>query len=147
MITVQLLGGMGNQLFQFALALALRARGYQVRLDKTRLAEGNPHPCIREYSLDVFNAGPFGVPEGDQIREKSLRYDPKFLSPPDPAVMSGYWQSEKYFKDHEDYVRAARGMAIERALPPAGRKVASVDVLAVAAFRASRRALTARIRS
>ncbi len=47
----------------------------------------------------------------------------------------------------QDYVRATRGMAIERALPPAGRKVASVDVLAVAAFRASRRALTARIRS
>ena len=107
MITVQLLGGMGNQMFQCAFAQALQAKGYAVQLDKSMLITGNPHPPIREYSLDAFGEIPFGNPEGDTIRERSSRYSPENLSPRDPSTMLGYWQSEKYFKDIENEVRTS----------------------------------------
>ncbi len=52
MITVKLLGGLGNQMFQAAYALALESKGYAVHLDRSALVEGTH----REYSLDYFGA-------------------------------------------------------------------------------------------
>ena len=88
------MGGMGNQMFQAAYALALKHRGYSVQFDKSMMVEGTH----REYSLDYFGTIAFGVPEGPQIYEKSLRYDPANLFPTDPCTMVGYWQTEKYFQ-------------------------------------------------
>ena len=101
MITVKLLGGMGNQLFQLAFSMALELRGYKTQLNRDSLVEGTH----REYSLEHFGYFPMGAPQGPNISEKSLRFNEAYLNPPDPCTMYGYWQSEKYFKDIEGKVR------------------------------------------
>lgn len=111
MITVKLLGGLGNQLFQYAYAAQLAYKGYVVRLNKDSLVEGTH----REYSLDFLGGEmPFGDVEGPRISESSMRFDEKYLSPDDPSTMVGYWQTEKYFKGIQDVLRDG----IQRALWP-----------------------------
>ena len=101
MITVKLLGGLGNQLFQWAYASALSSRGYEVRLNKDSLVE-NTH---REYSLGFLGSQPFGDADNPRLSEGSMRFDEQYLNPPIPATMFGYWQTEKYFKPIEKFVR------------------------------------------
>jgi hypothetical protein len=102
MITVKLLGGMGNQMFQMAFGLALKKRGYQVQFDKSALVE-RTH---REYSLGIFADLPFGCVD-KCIYEKRMLFNPEYLSPPDSVMMVGYWQTEKYFEDIAQDVRDA----------------------------------------
>ena len=106
MITVKLRGGLGNQMFQNAYGMALEKRGYQVTYDRTALGTGH-----REYSLAKFGA--FGAtPSGDTgpiLSENGLQFNIDNLRPPDPAVMVGYWQTEKYFEDIKDAVRKRFG--------------------------------------
>lgn len=99
MITVKLQGGMGNQMFQAAYAMALEHRGYTVQLCNSGLA------VPREYSLGVFGDLTCGAPTGLRVVEAGLPFDEKYLRPQDPSTMVGYWQTEKYFKDIEDYIR------------------------------------------
>jgi hypothetical protein len=108
MITVKLMGGLGNQMFQYAYGLALKERGYEVQYDRSKLIEGT----IREYSLGHFgieavnNGGPH---EGAQseIYEGNLNYKASYLEPYDPSTLIGYWQTEKYFSDIAAKVRKA----------------------------------------
>jgi len=94
MITVKLLGGLGNQMFQRAYGLALESRGYEVGYDKSSLIEGTH----REYSLGAFHD--YILPskgEGPEFHETPFSQD--MLNPPNPSIAVGYWQSEKYFQD------------------------------------------------
>lgn len=100
MVTVKLLGGLGNQLFQFAYGLALKAKGYEVQFDKDALIE-RTH---REYSLDGFDVR-LGDEGGPRITEQSLKFNSEYLRPKDSATMVGYWQTEKYFEDIAPQVR------------------------------------------
>ena len=98
MITIQLLGGMSNQMFQAAYGLALANRGYQVAFSKEHLMqEGH-----KVYSLDLFKIGKSIKFEKDpnvvQISEQGMPFNPELLKPPDPSVIFGYFQSEKYLE-------------------------------------------------
>lgn len=128
MIIIRMTGGLGNQMFQYALYLKLCSMGREVKFDD-----------ITEYELD--NARPvmlwaFGLtyPRADQeeinkitdgflklshrirrklfgrksleYQEKNCNYDPQVLQR-DPAYLTGYFQSEKYFMDVEEQVRRA----------------------------------------
>ncbi len=128
MIIIRMTGGLGNQMFQYALYLKLCSMGREVKFDD-----------ITEYELD--NARPvmlwaFGLtyPRADQeeinkitdgflnlshrirrklfgrksleYEEKNCNYDPQVLQR-DPAYLTGYFQSEKYFMDVEEQVRRA----------------------------------------
>lgn len=127
MITVKLLGGLGNQLFQYAYAAQLAHRGYEVRLNKDSLVEGTH----REYSLGFLGGNmPFGDPVGPRVSESSMRFDEKYLSPEDPSTMFGYWQTEKYFYKIEDILRDG----IQRALWP--QKTTLISDAFAAAYRA-----------
>ena len=101
MITVKLLGGLGNQMFQAAYALALEERGHEVQLDKSSLIEGTH----REYSLGYFGITADGVSNGRAIYEGDMRYNPAYLEPPPNATVVGYWQTEKYFSHIANKVR------------------------------------------
>ncbi len=99
MITVKLQGGMGNQLFQYAYGANLADRGYHVQFDKQSLGS----TYWRDYSLGFLNA-PTGIaePRTTIVPEGGMPFNPEHLAPPDPSIMYGYWQTEKYFpKDHE----------------------------------------------
>ena len=102
MITVKLLGGMGNQLFQKAFGLALMHRGYKIQFDLSSLVEGTH----REYSLNPFGQLPVGTPEFPVITEANLAFNPSYLMPPETCTMLGYWQSEKYFLPIADKIRS-----------------------------------------
>ena len=113
MIVVQLIGGLGNQLFQYAFAKNLAARsGVPFKLDITPFEAYKLHA----YSLDALNiSAEIATPseinraKGSRIlrllgrapwvHEKVFSFDEKHLAPVRRAYVVGYWQSEKYFKD------------------------------------------------
>ena len=51
MVIVQLSGGLGNQMFEYALYLSLKARGKEVKIDDITCYEG---PDSRPKQLEVF---------------------------------------------------------------------------------------------
>lgn len=97
-VTVKLMGGLGNQLFQRAFGDSLCSRCYNVRYDKSALIEGTH----REYSLGYFgdpissDRQDFVVGAPPFVIEKSLAFDESYLEPPDGSTLVGYWQNEKY---------------------------------------------------
>ena len=113
MITVRLLGGLGNQLFQFAYGAALVSRGYDVQFDKASLVEGTH----REYSLGFLGDVPLGKQAEPIVYENAMRYQAENLAPEDPSTLVGYWQSEKNFKDIEYTIRQGIRTALENMQP------------------------------
>ena len=127
MITVKLRGGLGNQLFQFALgrSLALRRNtglGFDLSWFGNELAIDTPRPyALEPYDLDVSLDGadhPSSRPDPKTrigrllasrdarlIKQRGHGYDPAVMSAPDGCLLDGYWQSEKYFVDAAPTVR------------------------------------------
>jgi len=134
MIVVRLMGGLGNQMFQYALGrrLALK-RNVPLILDLTWFGVQKK----RMYELGQFNiqaqiANPFVIEQispfshhnlvrggycwiannlpfcdGHIFREqKDGNFDPKVFESKNLCFLEGYWQSEKYFKPIEDQIRA-----------------------------------------
>lgn len=105
-ITLKLLGGAGNQLFIWAFGQALEARGHKVVFDRSLL---DASEC-RSYLLPQFGIhAEEGNGGGVELDENSLRYNPAcLLRPPDvDCVLTGYWQSEKYWAGIEQKIRWA----------------------------------------
>lgn len=118
MITVGLKGGLGNQLFQYALGRRL-SLDYDCPLiiDARALA----HDPLRNYALNQFQipsrlAKPLSYPLSglasrlnflykrlpwiqrlNVVNEKSFAFDPQILECGDRVYLNGYWQSERYF--------------------------------------------------
>ena len=123
-IVVALEGGLGNQMFQYAAgrALSLRA-GTTLALDlRPLLRQGQ-----RAYGLGAFSLGEVsliteGVPPartgkirqwlrkltgGEQtFREAGFFYDEGIRAVNPPARLEGYFQSERYFEDVAEVIRA-----------------------------------------
>jgi hypothetical protein len=129
MIVVQVIGGLGNQMFQYALGrhLAIKTREELV-LDLT----GFEQYALHAYSLNHLNiAGRAATKEEvasfvklkpkkgrrhflynffvanphRYALEKYYHFDPSILSRKGSMYLEGYWQSEKYFKDIEESIR------------------------------------------
>lgn len=128
-ITVRLIGGLGNQLFQYAAARALALRhGAQVKLDLS----GFESYGLRRYELDSYSiVASIATPEelatigmsapptsflgrllgrlrpqpALHYREPHFHYDPELARQTLPIFMDGYWQSERYFADAADVIR------------------------------------------
>lgn len=132
MIVMKLIGGLGNQMFQYALGRNLaRIKQTELKLDITGFETYKLHT----YGLSHFNiteniatdaeisrltkhAAKKGkiwrlrnylfVDESIYIREKrsmEFKFDPTIMNIGDIAYLDGYWQNEKYFKDIEDIIR------------------------------------------
>ena len=128
LVIIQLSGGMGNQMFQYALYLQLKALGKNVKIDDKTEYEGRNARPIR---LSVFDAK-YDIPTEIEMKcltdsyldlaskirrkltgrktaaymEKSQLFDSKVLEM-DRAYFIGWWQSEKYFADIKEKVREA----------------------------------------
>src|SRR5207245_9421471 len=134
-VVVRLLGGLGNQMFQYAAARRLAlAHNVPLKLDISWFG----HAADLAYALHALNIQEaFATPEEvGELRGPSTRGIPRVLfrlrrrfqigydwtwihertlSPADPRVfhagartyLDGYWQSEKYFSDVADKIGRA----------------------------------------
>lgn len=123
MIVTRLEGGLGHQLFQYAAGRRLaRARGVPLFVDRSSVDLGG-----RPYGLGPFHINAQQAPPearagfeattvtGRLIRrlrgrrlvpERSPRFDPAILDLPGHVYLHGHWQSEQYFADAADTIRA-----------------------------------------
>jgi hypothetical protein len=137
-IAVVLRGGLGNQLFQCALALELASRGRDVVLDVRRVC-ADRGVAIREVCPDMrlsrwpsLGLGkrryiPRGLtPLGFRtVEEPSLRFWANVLSPdlPRRVLLHGYWQSPLYFSSVRDDIRRRISSAAHACLTTQGREL------------------------
>ena len=122
MVISTLIGGLGNQMFQYAAGRALALRhGTVVRLDLGWLENPPAQLTPRRYELDCFRleaelASVYPRTTRERIREllgrsprvwreEMFRFDPRVLELPDNVRLIGYWVSERYFADHAAQIR------------------------------------------
>jgi hypothetical protein len=146
MIIVRLKGGLGNQMFQYALGRALQhRRGDELRLDVTYLLGSSVFKwdVPRSYDLDVFQLqsafsyvprllrrASWTLDEAEAVpkrqtfvEEKEFGFHPGILDLTEPNLyLDGYWQSESYFAEIQREIRAA--FQFRMPLSPAGRQMA-----------------------
>ena len=125
MIIVKLKGGLGNQLFQYAVARQIaNMHGAVLKIDTS---------FFETYELHTYSMWPYNIKENlalpeevnaltnqkmgvtnriirkalhippklpqSYIKEKYFQFDSDILNLPDDVYLDGYWQSEKYFAD------------------------------------------------
>lgn len=124
MIIIKLIGGLGNQLFQYSLGKKLSIKNNDMlKLDLSDFTKDNP----RSYSLGHFNIIENFATDKDVnkikktgalkvfdklksyykrpvIKYKGYDFDPNILKLSGSFYLDGYWQSEKYFKDIENII-------------------------------------------
>lgn len=131
MIIVKLIGGLGNQMFQYALGRSISLRHnidfkldispfetytlHRYGLSNFQIVEkiasskdvvgiiGNKK--IRgflEFTKKISNKNNFISP---YIKEENLNFNPEIFSISHDVYLDGFWQSEKYFKDIESTIR------------------------------------------
>lgn len=109
MIVSQLMGGLGNQMFQYALALSL-SKKFDVKfsIDMSYLMRRDLGPLFvyRDYDLDVFDINPnFKFDDIDlEIEETFFEYNKDIEiqiseSLDKNILLKGQWQSPKYFDE------------------------------------------------
>ena len=133
MVISNILGGLGNQMFQYAAARALSAaKGQPLYLDVSdfsgyRLHNGFELSRVFNFKFETAEARHLRhvlgwrscrplrrmlkLPQmawlrGDHfVVEPHFHYWPGFFVVPDDCYLAGYWQSEKYFKSIEGIIR------------------------------------------
>jgi hypothetical protein len=134
MIISQIIGGLGNQMFQYAAGRALSlGRGQSLRLDISGFAGYGLHQgfelqrvfnCSTEIAAEPDVRNILGWPFLSSIRrvvarpgmaafrrdgfvvEPHFHYWPEMNHVPQDCYLVGYWQSEKYFQTHTSEIRA-----------------------------------------
>lgn len=123
LIVVQLKGGLGNQMFQYAAGRCLSIL-HKVPLALDKGSYGPRQAAM--YALDglrvnAVEAGPEMIPKPGFFakafnrlapvsmrrifRETSLDFNPDFFSVKPPVYLKGYWQSWKYFEPQAGQIR------------------------------------------
>lgn len=125
---IRMTGGLGNQMFQYALYLRLKAQGKEVKLDDQTEYEredarpillwvfGIDYPAADKKEINEITDGfikfshrvrrkLFGR-KSKEYREKDYNFDEQILKK-EPAYFTGYFQSEKYFEEIKEQVRRA----------------------------------------
>ncbi|MFN8251441.1 MAG: alpha-1,2-fucosyltransferase [Ferruginibacter sp.] len=131
MIIVQLKGGLGNQLFQYAAGLSLASHhGVPLKVDIAELFEKkHATDTARAFDLEKFNCNPVVANEAEiasvlqssalkkwtdklkpcykrlDYKEAAFFFDPHFFQSGNHIYLRGYRQSEKYFQHIEVLIR------------------------------------------
>ncbi|MDB5280533.1 MAG: glycosyl transferase family 11 [Ferruginibacter sp.] len=133
MIVVELQGGLGNQMFQYALGRHLAVlNNAKLYVDTHYLNDRRPRKnfTFRTLDLDIFNAeineapSPLSKKYGSHksiftkilnrciqpkplklIAEKEFSFNHSVLTLSDNVYLTGYWQSENYFTGIEQIIR------------------------------------------
>lgn len=146
MITVKLIGGLGNQLFQYSLGRHLAEIHHtELKLDITG---------FEEYKLHAYSLGHFTITENfatkeevvrfqkykrkpgrrwflynkliadsrKYVQERQFHFDPEVLKAKKDVYLDGYWQTEKYFKDIENVIR--KEIAVKNPLSGKDKEIA-----------------------
>jgi len=125
MIVVKLKGGLGNQMFQYALGRNLSLRNKtELKFDLTELEQDK----LRYYELDIFNVSATVASKSEImlirknskgiiskilgilgqhylcIEQKDLYFDASINKKKGDIYLEGYWQCENYFKDIRDII-------------------------------------------
>jgi hypothetical protein len=138
MITVRLSGGLGNQMFQYALGRRLSLdRSVPLALDLGLFGNEAPQDTPREYALHCFaldarvpkvhlrlpvpkNRAELGILLVREklrlaprvIRQEGAGFDPAVMAAQDGALLIGFFQSERYFAPIADTIRADFRLAV-----------------------------------
>lgn len=139
MIVIKLMGGLGNQMFQYALGRRLASeRGVPLRLDLSWFDQSSEiaTDTVRNFALDGWRIEAikaseaelaqfplsrsvahrflrrFPLRSGRVILEKSFGFNRRVLAAPATAYLLGYWQSPKYFESIEALLRREFSMSV-----------------------------------
>lgn len=126
MIVVKIMGGLGNQMFQYAVGLAAAKRlDTKLLLDTSSYDNQLPGDTPRHYELNCFILEPEIIPkekldnllapkptilnqiksklgkqtELTELAEKSPGFEKKLLNTKDNTYLNGWWQCPKYFEN------------------------------------------------
>ena len=128
MVIIKLMGGLGNQMFQFALYKALLAQGKEVKLDRAKFTHiDEKRKCFLDYGCFelkyelctkaearnyVLGTGMaarvlmrlLGDKRTHFYEKNEYEYDPNAMQLT-KGYLDGFWQTWKYFKDIEPEIK------------------------------------------
>lgn len=111
MIITKLRGGLGNQMFQYAIGKKLASEaGVELRLDMSWFSSPGAVNPKREYDLSIFNIDVKPSTSLDKYLVKIFgRSIVEGSSDPSAGIknayLDGFWQSERYFKEISGEIR------------------------------------------
>lgn len=135
MIIVKLKGGLGNQLFQYAVGRSLSClKSTDLKLDVSFFSEMDNQKLQREYVLDYYNIAAEVVSKTDFVNvlrkininraisrnllkkripyykenliiEQNVYFDKNIFNSNKNAILDGYWPNEKYFNSIHKVIR------------------------------------------
>ena len=147
MIITNLKGGMGNQMFQYAIGRGLSLRNNtECKLDLSYLKGQRKwkYHTFRNYELGVFNIQESFATKEDLkifrrgsylgtvisrfykknivVDKNSLSFDPNISQISGDVYLDGFWQNEKYFADCRDQIR--KDFTLRKGFSAGAQKVA-----------------------
>ncbi len=119
MISIKIMGGLGNQMFQWAFARSLQETyGHSIEYDGSfYLTSTSDNLCKRYFALNKFPNIVFNreglewskEPSDPAVYQVNDYFDyekvPKMNRKEKLYALTGYWQSEKYFIENENIIR------------------------------------------
>ena len=126
MIIIQLAGGLGNQMFQYALYLQLKSLGKDVKIDDVAgfVQDEKRDPALKPFGIDyerptkkeLIQMLDSSLLPWSRVRrklcgrkkrsyfEEDKRFHPEIMTW-DNIYLEGYWQTEKYFAEISDEIK------------------------------------------